>query len=635
MFQKFSEDREYSYSDDLIASESVRHAFLDKTLWNQLGNFSSEESFTTAWLALQCHLIPQVSKAVLVLGSPEEGPYAPVAYWPPIQENIPGVIEAAELAIAERHSVVRGFQKTRQNNPGAELTCYAAHPVFINEKLYGVVSVQVVVHSELELQLAVRKLQWGLPWLESSYRQQRLNKEDYTHQRLVSVVQSVALCLEHQSFKETVIAFATKLSTELSCERVSIGFLHGRHIQVKAVSHSANFKKQSNLLRAIGSAMDEAMDQCATVVYPDPDTGNTRITRSHEELIKRHEPVNICTIPLLSHGIVIGGVTLERPADRPFERETVKLCEHILTFSGSILDLKRKEERGLFVRSKDYLGEKAVQLFGAGYPGFKLAALLFVSLLLALFFTESTYRVTATAKLEGSVERVIVAPFAGYVAEAFHKAGDQVNRSEVLVALDDKDIQLERIKWLGQKEQLRRQYWTAVDKQDRSEVRILNAQIAQADAQIALFDEQLRRSKVTAPFDGIVVSGDLSQSLGEPVERGKVLFKVAPLDDYRVVLNIDERDVSEIKLGQLGHVALSALPSTLLPIVVERITPVSTPAEGTNTFRVETRLLEAPPVLRPGMLGTGKIEIEDRKLIWIWAHRLIDWIHVQIWILFG
>ena len=45
---------------------------------------------------------------------------------------------------------------------------------------------------------------------------------------------------------------------------------------------------------------------------------------------------------------------------------------------------------------------------------------------------------------------------------------------------------------------------------NRSEQLISTSQIAQAEAQIRLVDEQLARSRLTAPFAGIVISGDNS-----------------------------------------------------------------------------------------------------------------------------
>lgn len=70
------------------------------------------------------------------------------------------------------------------------------------------------------------------------------------------------------------------------------------------------------------------------------------------------------------------------------------------------------------------------------------------------------------------------------------------------------------------------------------QLRVLDSQVAQINTQIKLKQELIRRAQIVAPFDGIVIEGDLSQSLGAPVARGDSLFKVTPLDGYRVILKV-------------------------------------------------------------------------------------------------
>ena len=129
----------------------------------------------------------------------------------------------------------------------------------------------------------------------------------------------------------------------------------------------------------------------------------------------------------------------------------------------------------------------------------------------------------------------------------------------------------------------------------------------------------------------ILISGDLDQSIGAPIKRGEVLFEIAPLDSYRVIVEVDERDIEQIKVSQQGKLVLNSLPEMYFPFVIEKITPVSTTNEGRNYFVTEARLLESSTRLRPGMQGYGKIFIERRKLIWIWTHGLIDWFRLWAW----
>ena len=78
------------------------------------------------------------------------------------------------------------------------------------------------------------------------------------------------------------------------------------------------------------------------------------------------------------------------------------------------------------------------------------------------------------------------------------------------------------------------------------------------DARLALLDAQLARSRMLAPFDGVVMEGDLSQTLGAAVERGQRLFQLAPLDEQRIIVEVDERDVAALRPGQAGELRLTA-----------------------------------------------------------------------------
>ena len=146
-----------------------------------------------------------------------------------------------------------------------------------------------------------------------------------------------------------------------------------------------------------------------------------------------------------------------------------------------------------------------------------------------------------------------------------------------------------------------------------------------------LLDEQLARTRISAPFPGVVIEGDLSQRLGTPVSRGDVLFRVAPLADYRVVLLVDERDIAAIREGQAGSLVLASMPERRWPLTIARITSVSSPGDGANVFRVEASLEGAANELRPGMEGVGKIELGEAKLVWIWSRELLGWLRLQLW----
>jgi hypothetical protein len=116
--------------------------------------------------------------------------------------------------------------------------------------------------------------------------------------------------------------------------------------------------------------------------------------------------------------------------------------------------------------------------------------------------------------IEGTVQRVIAAPFNGFVKEAPVRPGDIVKKGAVICILDDRELKLEQVKLSTEQEQYGKQHQEAMAKHERAQARILKAKIDQAAAQISLVEEKLARSRIIAPFDSVVMSGDLSQSRG-------------------------------------------------------------------------------------------------------------------------
>ena len=589
--------------------------------WARLTRAADAAAFCGSWLDIQCRSFERVVRGAVITRTSESATFAPVALWPEGIQGHPKLAAVAEAALSTRRVAVHGAKR------GAREPVFLAHPVMVDDQLYGAVALEVEGRSEPALRELVERLGWGIGWLEALARRKSFTSKA----RLVTVLELIATSVNHERFQAAATAVATELATMLACERVSIGFLKGRHMHLRALSHSAAFGKKTNLARALEAAMDEAADQLSTVLYPPRKDGPFQVTRAHAELTRGHGAAHVCTIPLTAGGTVLGALLLERPAGEEFDARTVELCEHAALLVGPVLDVKRREDRWLAEKALDSLALHGRNLVGPGHTALKLWVGGFVLAALFLALVDGDYQITADAALEGTVQRAVAAALPGYVSEAPARAGDVVKKGDLLAALDDRDLRLERLKWVSQRSQRANEYREALAGHNRARAGVIGAQLEQADAQLALIDEQLARTRISAPFDAIVVKGDLSQSLGAPVERGNVLFELAPLDAYRVIMKVDERDITQIKVGQGGNLALSSMPHDPLPIEVEKITPVSAVEEGRNLFRVEARVTGGIAKLRPGMEGVGKIHVGERKLGWIWTHKIVHWVRMWIW----
>ena len=614
-----------SGADHALAGGSGNFAFLDQALWKQFREAESSEQFTAAWLALQCRFVDAAVAGVVVMGEPDIGPFAPSACWPKEGTITQELSAAAERAMAERKGVVLGPDQ----QSGSTITC-AAYPILIEAQLYGVVAVSLNDAGN-NIRNVMRQLQWGVSWIELLLRRQQSESDEGQRERTTAAFDMVATVLEQERFQDACNALVTELALRLECDPVAVGFLKKQHSQVTAVSHAAQFGHRMNLVRDIGAAMDEAIDQQAVVLFPAEEGWDYRVSRAHAELAASHQAGAILTLPLHAHGEILGALTFERPSGERFDESTVELCDGIASVIGPILEEKRLNDRFIGRKIFDSANQQLHRLIGPHYFGRKLATA--AVLLVVVFFSLVTgdFRVTSPAVLEGLVQRTLVAPFDGYLASQHVRAGEIVNEGDELAALDDQDLALERMRWSTKSRQSLAEYDQALARRERSEVNIIRTQIDQAKAQVALLDEQLSRTLIKAPFDGVVVSGDLSQSVGVALNRGQELFKIAPLHEHRVILEVDESDIDDLVEGQKGVLRLASLPEQSISYTVERITPVAEQADGRNYFRVEASLDEANDRLRPGMEGVAKTRIDDRLLIRAWTEKLVDWISLTLW----
>jgi RND family efflux transporter MFP subunit len=125
-----------------------------------------------------------------------------------------------------------------------------------------------------------------------------------------------------------------------------------------------------------------------------------------------------------------------------------------------------------------------------------------------------------------------------------------------------------------------------------------NRDLAEADLQVARAalaqtDDQLARSKLTAPFDGVV--SDRVRRTGEEVARGEVIARIVNPDELEIRLFVPLRHVRAI---QPGHVVDVTAESREFTATVSAIVPAGDPR--TQSFEV---LVKAPAV--DGLLSAG------------------------------
>ena len=601
--------------------------------WSLLVNAQTSDELCRAWLGILCQWVPGTQAGLLLLQDEGER-FSPAAVWPDPERDMSYLAPVAEQAIVDRRGVVR-------DESSGLAQC--AYPLLSADLTYGVVVLHVAARGEVSMREALRLLHWGAGWLVGLFDRRRLLEREQRLHRSALLQDLLLGVLAEQQPESANLWVVNRVAEALPCRRAMLGRLHGNAVRVASISGTAGFEPHSNLLALAREALQDAFTARAPLAWPDDPAAIDAAALSGltasplADYCREAGAAAVLVLPLVVQGRAAAALLLD--FDAPIGTETREFCQTLALALAPALDLHQRAARGLSTHAREWAARKLRLLTGPRHPGMKLAGGLALVALLLAYLVPVTYRVHAPATVEGSVQRSAVAPFDGFIAAAPARAGDRVSRGDVLARLDDRDLQLESAKLSADSELAERKLREAMAKGSAVAVRLAQADADQSRAELALLREKLSRVVITAPFDGIVVRGDLSQQLGAPVEQGKLLFEVAPLDAYRVVLKVDERDIAQVRQDAAGELVLAGLPGERFVIRVSKLSPVAAAEDGRNNFRVEAQVQPSPSDqpggdarhIQPGLEGVAKVVAGEHSLLWVVFHRLFDWMRYTAW----
>jgi biotin carboxyl carrier protein len=456
-----------------------------------------------------------------------------------------------------------------------------------------------------------------------------------THQYVLQLATSVATA---DGFDSSAMNLANELATRTVAARVSIGWLKGNKIKLKAISHSEEFDRKQELSVQLERTMEECLDQGELVQFDPNGEGSANVTREAQALSRMSGGGAVLSLPLHRGSDVQGVVTLEFPAQRPLDpRAATALAVAAELIAPQLYD-RYQNDRWLITKAAISTRETAKLAVGPKHMLAKSIILLSVATLLIICLYKPMFHVTAPFTFAPIDKRTLCVPFDGYIKEVDHQPGQKVKAGDVLLVMDTSDVKLEQLRFEAEAQAK----FDEAQKYLADPTKLADYKQALQEREVALSEAALRQSRIDrsiirAPYAGFVLSGDWRDKVGAPVKQGDVLYDMSE-SGLRAELSVAERDIQwlhEMKPGedpQKGFLATTSLPNERMPFHIERVIQQGTPKEGENVFTVFATLEQTSDQWRPGMEGEAKIDVQPEPVIWIWTHRLIDFIRIKLWI---
>jgi HlyD family secretion protein len=183
-----------------------------------------------------------------------------------------------------------------------------------------------------------------------------------------------------------------------------------------------------------------------------------------------------------------------------------------------------------------------------------------------------------------------------------------VNRARAAVLRAEADL-AEYVRQLKLSEDLTAQKIVAVDQRDAaaSRVKIAEAALAQAQADLAYAEAQLQNTFIRAPFGGVVVKkmAEIGESVA-PIPPGVnistssgAIVALADLATLEVEADVAEANVAKVGNGQPAEVTVEAIPDKRYKAVLRQVIPTADRTKA--TVMVKVTILDKDKDLKPEM----------------------------------
>ncbi len=465
------------------------------------------------------------------------------------------------------------------------------------------------------------------------------------HQNVLQYAGAVSMA---EGFASAAMGLCNELAGRTGATRVSIGWMKGRHVRVKALSHTEKFDKKQELIVRLEKVMEECLDQDEPVRFLPNGTSTANVTRAARELSESQSGNSVISVPLRRREEVVGILTLEFPPDRQVD-EPLEMAIGVASelLAPQLWD-RWEADRYIWVKMGHSIRNSWRFCFGK-HAGATVLTLLIVGLLTAILAWPINYRLRAPFQLVAENPRSIMPPFDGYLERVMVKAGQRVSKGDVLAQMNVTELQDQYVEAMKEAE--------AKEKEGlgyRAEKKNIEAQVAFAlanasRAKAKWVKARIDDAQVKAPFDAVVLKGDLWGRQGARVSQGDVLFELAEVSKenpewpaIEVLAMVSERDIQEMlkycrpddpnRRELDGEIATSSYPSQGYPFRIKRWVPMGKAEEGENVFQVYGDVIKPEQWMHPGLAGQARIDTDKRPIAWIITHRLIDWLKLKLWI---
>lgn len=238
------------------------------------------------------------------------------------------------------------------------------------------------------------------------------------------------------------------------------------------------------------------------------------------------------------------------------------------------------------------------------------------------------------AELLPAARMPLRATVGGLVTQVMVDEGDELRQGQLLAMLRDDELSIDLREARAQHASAVRTAATARARGDESRARIAEITARELAGRVDLLTDQLARTELRAPVDGVVLTMRPWERVGEWLDAGDTFVLLGSTNRLELEARIPERHIDRVHVGDRVRLKVIARPEHTFVGEVTRIAPQAEVGEtdaARSTFVVRAGIDNSRQLLRPGMEARAKIVGERRPVGWLIIRPLVEWMQLRFW----
>lgn len=162
---------------------------------------------------------------------------------------------------------------------------------------------------------------------------------------------------------------------------------------------------------------------------------------------------------------------------------------------------------------------------------------------------------------------------------------------------------------------------TAVAATDRARANLQSAeaQVAQTQAQVLVNENDLTKTTIKSPIDGVVLTRTIEpgQTVAASFTAPQLFVIAEKLEKMKLEVAIAEADIGRVASGQKSSFTVDAWPDRTYDAVVTVVSYGSTVTQNVVTYEADLEVSNDDLSLRPGMTATADIRVAESKNVFL------------------